>query len=275
MDSPNFREMKLQTRRKIATELAENTDYFGVKKETESAFIRTEPYVMFYAILKGCASFTIGELTFDAASPSVVPINAFELHNYTPNAGCEAYSILVGGDYLSDFTEREEGFEFVSNIENGKVQTEIFEYAKKLVKDEKDYDYYEKKANIYHIVSRIKGGGFIRKVERSTNAKVSAMIRYIYDNSEKPISLKTLANEFGYVPMTVSHIFSKNIGKDLRRFVNEIRIRKAHYELLNKKNARKPLSDIAKSCGFNSVATFHRIYKEYYGCSPRENTNKN
>ncbi len=275
MDSPDFREVKLQTRRKLANELTENTDFFGVKKETGTTIIRTEPFFTFYAVLKGEASFTVGDMVFDAVAPTIVPINAFELHNFTPKSGCEVYSILLGGDYFSDFTEREDGFEFVSKIDDEKLRAEVCEILKKLIKDGNDYDYYERKATVYLIISRIIKGGFVRKAERSANAKVSAMIRYIYDNSEKNISLKTLADEFGYVPMTVSHIFSKNIGKDLRRFVNEIRIRKAHYELLDEKNARKPLSTIAKSCGFNSVATFHRIYKEYYGCSPREYTNKN
>ena len=108
------------------------------------------------------------------------------------------------------------------------------------------------------------------------NAKVSAMIRYIYDNSEQTISLNTLAEEFGYVPMTVSHIFSKYVGKDLRRFTNEIRIRKAAFLLQDEKNRHRSIADIARKCGFKSIATFHRVYKEYFGTSPRgEVTDKN
>ena len=268
MINEKTKDSKMEARRKVATALATEYDGFSVRYENQPAYVRTEPYTEFIAVEKGSVKITENGQTEVINEGEMGIVNAFAIHSLIPSPDAVVIGVLFGGEYLSDFVRKMGEYEF-KNVVDGELKGELSHLVKEIAKRVDEIDYFEKKAYVNFMISRIIKNGSIRKAERSANAKVSTMIRYIYENSEKDISLKTIADEFGYVPMTVSHIFSKYVGKDLRRFTNEIRVRKASL-ILSKDNGRKQsIAEIAKECGFKSVATFHRIYKEYYGTSPR------
>ena len=268
MINDKSKDSKMEARRKVASALATEYDGFSVRNENQPVYVRTEPYTEFLAVEKGSVKITENGQTVVVNEGEVGILNSFSIHSVIPSSDAVITGVLFGGEFLSDFVRKMGDYEF-KNVITGDLKIELSCLVKEIAKKADELDFFEKKAYANFMISRIIKNDGIRKAERSANAKVSTMIRYIYENSEKDISLKTIADEFGYVPMTVSHIFSKYVGKDLRRFTNEIRVRKAAF-ILSKDNGRKQsIAEVAKECGFKSVATFHRIYKEYYGTSPR------
>ena len=268
MENGKNKDSKMEARRKVASALATEYDGFSVRYENQPEFVRTQPYTEFLTVIKGSVKITENGNAVVINEGEVGIINSFAIHSLTPSPDAECVGVLFGGEYLSDFTRKMGDCEFDQKVTSEGKQ-EISHLIKEIATRGEELDFFEKKAYANFMISRIVKSGAIKKAERSTNAKVSTIIRYIYENSERDISLKTIADEFGYVPMTVSHIFSKYVGKDLRRFTNEIRIRKAGFILAKDTDKKQSIAEIAKECGFKSVATFHRIYKEYYGTSPR------
>ncbi|MBR2988792.1 MAG: helix-turn-helix transcriptional regulator [Clostridia bacterium] len=268
MTNDKIKDEKMEARRKVANALATEYDNFFVRNENQTVYVRTEPYTEFIAVKQGSVKITENGNTVTVNAGEIGIINAFAIHSLTPSPDSVVIGVLFGGEYLADFSRKMPDYEF-STVVNVDLRSELCHIIEEISLRIDEIDFFEKKAYVNFMISRIVKNDSIRKSERSANAKVSTIIRYIYENSEKDISLKTIAEEFGYVPMTVSHIFSKYVGKDLRRFTNEIRIRKAAF-LLAKDNGRKQsIAEVARAVGFKSVATFHRIYKEYYGTSPR------
>ena len=271
-----FSKGRLETRRRIAGEIASEYDYFGVRNENEPAYVRTEPYTEIIAVTSGSLQLNVAGEDYVVNANEVAIINSFAIHTIIPKEGTNAIGVLLGGEYISDFYRKSGEYEFDVLIKDAEIRKKVCNYVLYVQEVVDELNYYEKKASANLLIGSLVCGCELHKTERMANAKVSAMIRYIYDNSEQTISLNTLAEEFGYVPMTVSHIFSKYVGKDLRRFTNEIRIRKAAFLLQDEKNRHRSIADIARKCGFKSIATFHRVYKEYFGTSPRgEVTDKN
>jgi AraC-like DNA-binding protein len=264
-----FSNSRLEVRRRIAGEIASEYDYFGIRIENEPVYVRTEPYTEIIGVVKGSLQVNVAGEDYVVGENEVAIINSFAIHTIIPQPGTKAIGVLMGGEFISDFYRKSGDYEFDTLVQDADIRKKICDYIAYVNKTVDELNYYEKKATANLIIGSLVRGCTFHKTERMANSKVSALIRYIYENSEKVITLNTLADEFGYVPMTISHIFSKYVGKDLRRFVNEVRVRKAAFLIQEKKNRHKSVAEIAKLCGFRSVATFHRIYKEYYGTSPR------
>jgi len=118
---------------------------------------------------------------------------------------------------------------------------------------------------VYNILNLIVNAyGTVPKPQKKTRtrAELSEIIQYIYDNAAQNLSLNSLAEQFNYDPISLSHIFSRYIKTDIRNFINNIRIQ--NYLDLKSLPANKDKSviELAMQCGFSNTATFYRAYKK-------------
>ena len=99
---------------------------------------------------------------------------------------------------------------------------------------------------------------------------IKRILIHLQDHSAEPITVSQVAAHFGYSAGRFSHIFNERIGCSFTRYVNNLRCYKARRMLAE---SDLPLIDIATACGFSSVRTFHRVYKEFTGETPRAGQN--
>ncbi|MBQ4556122.1 MAG: AraC family transcriptional regulator [Clostridia bacterium] len=92
------------------------------------------------------------------------------------------------------------------------------------------------------------------------------LIRYCADNYNKPITLKNLADEFGYSPTYFSRIFNEKFKIGFTDFINSLRIQEAKQLLKQDKS----MTEIAFACGFTSIRNFNRVFKEHAEKTPSE-----
>ncbi len=92
------------------------------------------------------------------------------------------------------------------------------------------------------------------------------IIEYCTEHFSEQIKLTDVASEFGYTPSYFSDIFSEKIKGGFSKFINTLRVEEAKKLLLGETG----MSDIAYSCGFGSIRTFNRVFKEQTGKTPRE-----
>ena len=96
---------------------------------------------------------------------------------------------------------------------------------------------------------------------------------YSYMKSEKPylipdLKLISLANDLNLSVHKLSYILNNEINQNFYDFINSYRIEEAKEKLLDPKLAGFTILAIAQESGFNSKASFNRIFKNVTGLTP-------
>lgn len=92
------------------------------------------------------------------------------------------------------------------------------------------------------------------------------VLRYI-EEQYKEGELSELAEELHYDLYWLSRIIKKLTGKNYTELLQIKRLNQATFLL---SSSRAPVSDIADAVGYSNTSYFYRIFKERYGCSPRQ-----
>ncbi|HNY14343.1 MAG TPA: helix-turn-helix domain-containing protein [Bacteroidales bacterium] len=119
--------------------------------------------------------------------------------------------------------------------------------------------------------------GPISEIKYSVTVKENDFILSLlkYMNENKPflipeITLSTLASELDVTPDYLSGIINNKLGKNFFDFINHYRIEEFKTRSLAAENKKFTLLSIAYDCGFNSKATFNRVFKNVTGITPGE-----
>ena len=108
---------------------------------------------------------------------------------------------------------------------------------------------------------------FIERKKDKQNELVFSVLQYANTYATEDLSLRKLADTFGYSYEHLSRVLNKSLSENWNAYVNRLRARLARERL--QKDIVSPVSEIALSCGFENVATFYRAYKKEYGENPR------
>ena len=86
---------------------------------------------------------------------------------------------------------------------------------------------------------------------------------------EPELSLKDMAKIAGFPPSQVSAAINAKFGMNFRSWVNSYRVEEVKKRLNNPEYKHLSLTGIAFECGFNSEASFYRIFRKHTGHSPK------
>ena len=89
------------------------------------------------------------------------------------------------------------------------------------------------------------------------------------------LSLRTLASKLQKDPNLVSYILNNFLHKSFYDYVNDFRIEEVKNKIDDPAYSHFKIVEIAYECGFNSKATFNRVFKKSTGKSPSEYKNRN
>ncbi len=90
----------------------------------------------------------------------------------------------------------------------------------------------------------------------------------IYRNPE--LNLNSLSRATNISERTLSESINNVLHKNFYQFVNEYRVKEIQEKLKDHKNSNLKILSMALDSGFNSKATFNRIFKEYTGLTPKQ-----
>jgi len=96
-----------------------------------------------------------------------------------------------------------------------------------------------------------------------------------YFANEKPyldpdLNLISLSQELGMTRAEVSEIINQGFGKNFNDFVNFYRVEAIKMMFEEGKQQQMSLLGVALECGFNSKATFNRVFKKFTQMSPSQ-----
>ncbi len=111
-----------------------------------------------------------------------------------------------------------------------------------------------------------KGAGREEKEKKSVASIIEAMEeKKLYQ--EMGFSRADLAERIGIPEHTLSKLINQTFGKNFNEFINDYRIREAKSRLHDENT---PVTVIAFEVGFNSIASFNRVFRNFAGMSPTE-----
>ncbi|MDR1628792.1 MAG: AraC family transcriptional regulator [Oscillospiraceae bacterium] len=97
-------------------------------------------------------------------------------------------------------------------------------------------------------------------------AAILAAIRYIDAHQNEEITCDSLAGQFHYSPFHFNRLFCAVSSLTVAEFVRKRRLEFAAVLLLA---TEKTVTEICFDCGFGSLQTFHRAFKNAFGHSPK------
>lgn len=93
------------------------------------------------------------------------------------------------------------------------------------------------------------------------------MVSFIYQNYARKITLDEISAAGGVCRSKCCQIFKEYLEHTPIEFVNIYRLEVSSYLL---KNTDHSVTDIALSCGFNHISHYSEVFRNYYGCTPKQ-----
>lgn len=106
-----------------------------------------------------------------------------------------------------------------------------------------------------------------RKKNEKNLERIQRIIEYVEEHYREPISIPEIAGLVGLNEIYFSRFFKNNMGMTFLEYLNMVRLEKIYVDLLN---TNMPVKDIQEKHGFYNDKVFRRMFKEVYGCTPRE-----
>ena len=84
------------------------------------------------------------------------------------------------------------------------------------------------------------------------------------------LTLSSLAAELDIPSRTISVVLNRTVQKNFHEYLNEYRVAEAKQLLSDYRQRNSTIAAVAYEAGFNSLATFQRVFKKASGKTPRE-----
>ncbi len=108
----------------------------------------------------------------------------------------------------------------------------------------------------------------VRQVAEGRNhQRMHDVIEFVLGNVDRQISLDEISRVVHMAPPSFSRWFKRTMRMTFTQYVNRIRIEESCRQL---RSAEKPITVIARDCGYESFSSFNRQFRRQKGCSPSE-----
>lgn len=229
--------------------------------ESWVAHFHTSPEVV--RVARGTLHTTVGDRQYDLRAGDYAMVLGGEIHAFSPVGDTEYFIVVFSEDFVPQFaheTRREHARTAVFRCDP--VVDALFaayimtEGASLLMK----------KAALYAVCGQYLADAELEKRHHKNDSKVGQVLDYIAENYRQDISLKTCAAAIGYEYHYLSRLLGQTYHINFRRTLNEYRLAEAMERL--RSPAPPSCTEIALSCGFQSVRSFNDIVKRYTGKTP-------
>ncbi|MBO5200726.1 MAG: helix-turn-helix domain-containing protein [Clostridia bacterium] len=213
----------------------------------------------FVVCLSGKTYITIDEKTYELKTGESVLIFPHQLHSFTYSESRHMICIFSPKTVSAYFnplsTQKPKSNKFVLD---GALITALDKYKC-------DSQRLFEKGILYLICNEFDS---IAEYEENINkGLLDKIFLFINENFAANCSLTTIAKHIGYNASYISRYFKSCVGISLCDYVNIVRLGNVCYLL---ENSNDTILNCALNSGFDSLRTFNRNFKKFYGVSPKE-----
>lgn len=104
-------------------------------------------------------------------------------------------------------------------------------------------------------------------VSSKEQRRIQEIVSYMDAHYREPISLQEMASHFGLSREYFCRFFKKQTGIPPAQHLSRVRLSHVYYEL---GATNIPVMELLEKNGIRNYKTFSRMFKEVYGCTPRE-----
>lgn len=154
-------------------------------------------------------------------------------------------------EIINEYSKAEEGYKLI-------IKARLYDLAGILLR------YIPKQAYSSEDLSR----------EKERLKKMDSVFQYVDSNYQEHIDLDDISKYIGFSKYYFTKFFKENTGVTFLDYLNNYRIKKSEWRIIEEDET---IAEIAYNCGFNSIKTFNRLFKNIVGCTPmkyrRDNKN--
>ena len=248
MKSKKYLQFQLESQR-------DHADYFHAEKYlSDGYYAHFHRNAELYCVYEGAVTVTIGKNEYALRAG----------HDGAVAAAEEIGFVLFGETFMQPFHKTYPNMAPPVLLNDREANKPLLDHLSSIGDRKFHFDTLEAYAHtsmlLHYIVSAY---GIVPAQEdrKSSDFIITNIIQYIYDHADEDITLTSLAEQFGYNRMSVSHLLSKYVHIDLRNFVNDIRVQKVIALQTLPENKNVSTLELASRCGFKSISSFYRAYK--------------
>ncbi len=216
-------------------------------------------FEIFY-VMDGYVIVTIEGCDYRVGKGQAIMILPNRIHSYRTPEKSRSRVHIFANNYISSFYHK---------VKDKMPLNPVFELDISVLDElhAMDGDKYLLKSIYYRIAHTLnKGTEFVERKNKSADNYVR-ILTYISEHYQEPITAIDVAKELGYDHRYVTSLIKKGLKSTFRTLLNEYRISHAQH-LLTTEN--KSVSQIAYECGYESLCSFNRNFKEITGTTPKE-----
>lgn len=197
----------------------------------------------------------------------IVFVDSFEVHSYGCGKDSEAYILVLGSNFFEIFDKKFINKRFPRLMNDRDVNKKIIDFLKEWKSHYRKDMYKEEFYSIFVNCNRL----FLNlmevyeiedKIALPSKVHIVDILQYIDEHSSEDIGAETVARHFGISKEYFSKIINSYLGENFRTYLNNLRLSK-FLQLREQVGKEETVVKLAMDVGFNSEATFYRVYRNY------------
>lgn len=202
--------------------------------------------------------------TFFLKKNNAIIIMPFEVHKFITAKNSEVLVLTITPTVFPEYKSRLENK--MSNQPVIMLEDESMEYVFNISHIDID-DVFGIKSVFYLLLSAFQKNGEFVPCQNAPNALFEKVVMYVSEHFNENITLKKVATDLHVSYVHLSRVINNEGKISFPMLLNSFRFEQA-IRLL--KNTNKSVSEIAYECGWESIRSMNRIFKETLSCTPGE-----
>ena len=235
--------------------------------ENQSAPLHFHRCIEIIYITDGCARCTVDDKTFNAEKNEIIFVQRCAAHAIAPATAYAKFVLIIKAAYTNDFAAALEKKTFAPLLKDHSFNSTLFSLFLRMQRIMQKPSFLVLKGCIDMLVGSLLDHYELYPFTPTPNLSVVIKaLDFIDEHFSEPVTLDSLAAQFGYNKYYFSRLFNAYIGESLNNYINMVRV---HKLVDAARRAEKVnFSDLAYDFGFDSMTTFYRHFERIYKGSP-------
>ncbi len=209
----------------------------------------------YFEQVHGSTEVCIGDQKYLLKDGEAVLIFPLQPHSYTSIKNGHIRTCIFSPDIVAEFYKINESNlptdnKFICSLPENLILENIF----------------HKKSLAYFICGNFeKGRKYVDEANKNENRLLVALLFFADKNFRNRCLLRDASVNIGYDYAYISKFFGRKVGISFRQYVNNLRIIESKRLL---RTSIKSIEEIAEECGFSSLRTFDREFRNQTGITP-------